>query len=389
MWPHFVSSCANPGPPRNQRSDAHDVLTVCRHLSINVSQLRTPRANPHTQESPEISEFCLEGTAITTGHFSATSNLYNKVSAVMLHADNGFKNTLVATDFSAFSNAALSQSVWLSRQTGARIVLANVIPDFSMSVHWGPHEREENQRELSIRSDTSMRRLIVDLEAVDLGVEFRTLIGEPFVEITRAVQAGCYDLVLAGTRGRATWERFFVGSTSKRLIRKCPSAVWIVKAEHVGQPKVVLACTDFSAVSFKAVTKGLWLAQQAGAEFHLLHVVDDKDVPEDIISRVPKGSSLRQEINDEAVRRMDEFLESLTVDRTQIQVHLSWGAPWQEICRVSQHQAADLIVIGTVGRSGIKGVLLGNTAEKVLDACECSVLTIKPDDFVSPIPSAA
>lgn len=303
----------------------------------------------------------------------------------MPHADNGLKKILVATDFSAFSNAALSQSVWLSRQTGAQIVLANTIPDLSMSVHWGPHEREENQRELSQRSDTSLRRMILDLEAKDLDIKFRTLIGEPFVEITRAVQAECFDLVLAGTRGLAKWERFFVGSTAKRLIRKCPAAVWIVKAEHVGRPKIVLATTDFSDVSFKAVKRGLWLARQAGAEFHLLHVVDEKDVPDDLVSIIPKGSSLRQEINDEAARRMEVFLESLTVDRTQIQVHLSWGTPWQEIGRISQHQAADLIVMGTVGRSGIKGVLLGNTAEKVLDTCDCSVLTIKPDDFVSPI----
>jgi hypothetical protein len=54
-----------------------------------------------------------------------------------------------------------------------------------------------------------------------------------------------------------------------------------------------------------------------------------------------------------------------------------------------KHQAADLIVIGTVGRSGIKGLLLGNTAEKVLDTCDCSMLTVKPDEFVSPIEPAS
>ena len=51
-------------------------------------------------------------------------------------------------------------------------------------------------------------------------------------------------------------------------------------------------------------------------------------------------------------------------------------------------KAAELIVIGTVGRSGIKGMRLGNTAEKVLDTCACSILTVKPDGFVSPIEPA-
>jgi nucleotide-binding universal stress UspA family protein len=56
--------------------------------------------------------------------------------------------------------------------------------------------------------------------------------------------------------------------------------------------------------------------------------------------------------------------------------------------RVAEHVQADLIAMGTVGRSGIKGLLLGNTAEKVLGACDLSMLTVKPDGFVSPIEPA-
>lgn len=307
-----------------------------------------------------------------------------------------YDRILVGMDFSLYAEAALKQAVWIARQTGARIVLAHTIANLRSAVHWTSNEAKIDlltgagdlmQRELREASDTKMRKMIVNLNAMDLDVKFETLLGEPFVELTHAVQSEGYDLVLIGTRGLAKWEQFFVGSTAKRLIRKCPGSVWIVKKEHVGQPKVVLAATDFSDVSLKAVTHGLRLAQQAGAEFHLLHIVDSNDVSDDLISRIPKGSSLRQEINEESSRRLEEFLKSLGGDRTQLQVHLSWGTPWQEIRRISRHQAADLIVIGTVGRSGIKGLLLGNTAEKVLDTCDCSILTVKPDGFVSPIES--
>ena len=296
-----------------------------------------------------------------------------------------YDRILVATDFSPYAAMAMKQAVWLARQSGGQLILAHTIPDFSRSAYWGPHEREANQRTLQERSDTAMRHAIVDLNAVDLDVKLVTLVGEPFVEITRAVQEEGCSLLIAGTRGHAKWEQFFVGSTAKRLMRKCSSSVWIVKAEHVDPPKVVLAATDFSDVSLKAVKEGLNIAQQAGAEFHLLHIVDSQDVPEDVISQIPAGSSVRQKIDEEAARRLDEFLESLAVDRTQIRIHLSWGTPWQEIQRISRHQQADLITIGTVGRSGIKGLLLGNTAEKVLDTCDCSILTVKPDGFVSPI----
>ena len=299
-----------------------------------------------------------------------------------------YDRILVATDFSPYAAAAMKQAVWLARKTGGQLILAHTIPDFRMSAYWGPNERETNQRTLRARSDVAMRRAVVDLNAIDLDVKLVTLVGEPFVEITRSAQEEDCSLVLVGTRGHAKWEQFFLGSTAKRLIRNCASSVWIVKAEHVGSPKVVLAATDFSEVSLQAVREGLKIAQQAGAEFHLLHIIDSGDVPEDMISRIPPGSSVRREIKEEASRRLEEFLESLAVDRTQIRPHLSWGTPWQEIQRISRHQVADLIVIGTVGRSGVKGLLMGNTAEKVLDTCDCSILTVKPDGFVSPIEPA-
>lgn len=316
----------------------------------------------------------------------------------MTNAFSGYRRILVATDFSSHAEAALQQAVWLARQAGASIVLAHTLPDLRRVMHASSYkarldllygEGELFQREVRQESDAKMRSAIANLNATDLNIKVETLLGEPFVEITHAVQQEEYDLVIAGTRGLAAWEQFFVGSTAKRLIRKCPASVWIVKAEHVGPPKVVLSPTDFSEVSLKAAAHGLWIAQQAQAQFHLLHIIDSHDVPENLVSQIPEGSSLRDEINEEARARLEKFVDSLQVDRSQLQIHLSWGTPWKEVKRLSQHVAADLITMGTIGRSGIRGMLLGNTAEKVLNSCDCSILTVKPADYVSPIQPAA
>lgn len=306
----------------------------------------------------------------------------------------GYQRILVGIDFSPSSEAAVKQATWLARQCDATITLAHTLPDLRRAVDSVSYQAKVDlfygegsvfQREVRRESDARMRRMIENLNAVDLVVNYETLLGAPYTEITYAVQQEGYDIVLVGTRGLAAWQRLFVGSTARRLIRKCPSSVWTVKAEHVGPPKSVLAATDFSEMSRRAVLEGLWVAQRASAQFHLLHVIDSEDVPEDIISRIPQGSSLRHEINEEAKRRFDEFVESLNTDPDQIQRHLSFGTPWQEIGRLALHLNVDLIALGTVGRSGIKGVLLGNTAEKVLNTCDCSILTVKPADFVSPI----
>ena len=170
---------------------------------------------------------------------------------------SGYRKILVGTDFSAYADAALKQAVWLARQSPAEITLAHTLPDLRHVVHSASTrakldllqgEGEIFEREVRLASDTRMRQMIADLGATELDVSCETLLGEPCVELTHAVQSEGYDLVLAGTRGLASWEQFFVGSTAKRLIRKCPANVWIVKAEHVGPPRVVLATTDFSDV---------------------------------------------------------------------------------------------------------------------------------------------
>lgn len=202
--------------------------------------------------------------------------------------------------------------------------------------------------------------------------------------IIHAVQQGGFDLVLAGSRGLGDWTQLLIGSTAKRLVRKCPVSVWMVKSEDVGPPKVILAPTDLSEVSRKAIREGLWLAEQSGAEFHVLHVVDSQKVREEEASEQSTSSSSRQEIDAEAMRQLEEFLNPLET-AVRIHSHVTQGVAWQEIGLMAQQLNADLIAIGTVGRSGVKGMLLGNTAEKVLDTCDCSILAVKPDGFVSPI----
>ncbi|MEI7461894.1 MAG: universal stress protein [Pirellula sp.] len=288
----------------------------------------------------------------------------------------GYLQAIVATDFSPAAKAAVQQAIWLSRTSGAKLAMTYAAPDSMQSFKTAHEIRQE--------SAVKMKEWMEDLGAADLDVPLQTRIGQPIVVIVHAVQQGGFDLVLAGSRGLGDWTQFLVGSTAKRLVRNCPVSVWIVKSEVVGPPKVILAPTDLSDVSRKAIREGLWLAEQSGAEFHVLHVVDSQKVRDEEASKQPPSSSSQQEIEAEAMRQLEEFLRPLET-AVRIHSHVTQGVAWQEIGRMAQQLNADLIAIGTVGRSGVKGMLLGNTAEKVLDTCDCSMLTVKRDGFVSPI----
>jgi nucleotide-binding universal stress UspA family protein len=311
----------------------------------------------------------------------------------------GYSNILVATDFSEHAKAAAKLAVWVSAQNQAQVVLAHVLSDLRRAVHHSSYkarmdllygEGELFEREIRRKSDAQLKSIIAGLDRPG-SIQYETLLGEPFVEIVHAVQQEGYDLVMTGTRGFSAWRQFLVGSTAKRLIRKCPCSVWNVKAEHATPPKVVLAATDLSEVSRRAVAEALWIAERSRAELHLLHVIDSSDVPPDLLEPTKEENpdrSLRQKIRSEAKERFHEFTKSVSAD-FPIVPQLSWGTPWREIRRVVRKLKVDLVALGTIGRSGVRGVLLGNTAEKVLTTCDASILTVKPAGFVSPIQPAS
>ena len=185
----------------------------------------------------------------------------------------GYLRAIVAIDFSTGANAALQQAIWLGRVSGAKLAMTYAAPDST--------QISQTAQEIRQESAVKMQAMIENLGAADLDVQLKTRIGKPFVVIIHAVQQEHFDLVFAGSRGHGDWTQFLVGSTAKRLVRKCPVSVWIVKSENVGPPKVILAPTDLSEVSRKAIQEGLWLAEQSGAEFHVLHVVDSPKVHEE------------------------------------------------------------------------------------------------------------
>lgn len=307
---------------------------------------------------------------------------------------SGVQSILVATDFSPDSAAAFKQAIWLAHESGAKTVLAHTRRDLRNAMHESSYETRLDllygkgdlfQKELRKASDEKLKKMIADVGEKDLDIEFETLLGEPFVQLTHAVQSQHHDIVMMGTRGLSSWQQFLIGSTAKKLIRCCPADVWIVKSTAQIPPKVVLAAIDFSSASLKAAAKAYWIARHANATFRLLHVIDSTDIPEDNTSLILRGGPLEQEIVTDARKRLESVQATLQLDTLHVETLLAWGAPWQEIERIAKQIGADLIALGTVGRTGISGILLGNTAEKILDRCASSVLVAKPDDFVSPV----
>ena len=308
---------------------------------------------------------------------------------------HGYRRVLAATDFSAYGEAALKRAVWIAQQNHSHLVLAHCVADLRRAVSKTSYRsrieflegsEEHFQRELRRESDEQLQRTIESFGPTGLEIRYETLLGEPYVELIHSVQQEKHDLVVTGTRGHGTWTQMLLGSTARRLVRNCPSAVWIVKSQDVKPPRAIVVAVDMSEASRSALQQAVWLGARAGAVVHVLHVVEANDIPLDLLdqkSSAPAGT-LREQIDREANQELDKLLHEATL-ANEPHRHVASGVPSEEIVKLAQRIAAGLIVLGTVGRSGMKGLLLGNTAETVLSHAECDVLAVKPAGFESPI----
>jgi universal stress protein E len=226
-------------------------------------------------------------------------------------------------------------------------------------------------------------------------VTTKVLVGSPSLAVIREVLKAKHDLVVKAAQGNGGFKELFFGATSMHLLRNCPCPVWAVKPMKHARLERILAAVDplpvddeHLALNTKILELGLYLAEAEGGE---LHVVHSWTLPRENLIRNRVGLSAREvgRMVQETERvHLQQFHEVVKKQIQQIpdkQIHFSKGDAGKIIPEVVRTHQIDLLVMGTVGRRGMSGLFIGNTAEKVLQKVDCSVLGIKPEGFVSPV----
>jgi len=279
----------------------------------------------------------------------------------------------------AGSRAAARQALWLAKRTGARV-------DFLHSTWAHPEEDRPTQAERPAEAEQQVEALRAEF-GVGVGASGLVLTEErPWVALTRRVLAGEADLVVVAKRNHTRRDDRKLGSVSMKLVHTCPGAVWVVKPEHDFEHGCVVAATDLTAVGDLAVEYGAFVAE---AEDSALCVVHAWQMPLDLqLSAARLGDAetgrRKEEIADAARRhiRALPFVERLG---ERVKVFAACDSPSHAIASLVAEKDPHLVVMGTISREGIAGWLVGNTAEKLLYRLDCSLLTVKPDEFVCPL----
>ena len=140
----------------------------------------------------------------------------------------------------------------------------------------------------------------------------------------------------------------------------------------------ILVPVDFSEYSARALDDAIGLAKKLKAEVHLLHCY--QIYPAGAVGfpyNVAIPDTYEREIREGASAHLARWLEKATAQGVRAEQHLAVDRPSHGIVALAEKLPADLIVIGTYGLTGLKHVLLGSVAERVLRHAPCPVLTVK------------
>jgi nucleotide-binding universal stress UspA family protein len=289
------------------------------------------------------------------------------------------KKVLCPVDFSAGSQHAMQVAVRLAGEMDAELVLVHA---WYVPASVFPSEEPLMPQLVQTVSDEAARGLDDAVrEATALGarrVTWKLLHGVPWRGIVDALDDDpAFDLVVIGTHGRTGVSRFLLGSVAEKVVRHAPCSVLAVRSDGEVRPFThVMVPVDFSGGARHALDRAAELVRPGGAGITLLHVIE---APVSYSGELPDPELLR-----DLDRRAAEYLERTGTElRSRVTVPVTArsrvGWPGAEILAALEHDPTiDLIVMGSHGRTGIKRVLLGSVAEKVVRHARCPVFVARP-----------
>ncbi|MEX2630345.1 MAG: universal stress protein [Tistlia sp.] len=315
-----------------------------------------------------------------------------------------FKNILYVADPSGLVLQAFHHAVGLAERNNARLTVVMVLEHLpSYLMRPAPDKLRQVQRN---ELQAALDRLCAWVSH-RVKVEARILEGKPFLAVIREVIRNECDLVVKSVDDDDSTKALLFGSTDMHLLRKCPCPVWLIKSTDPSSIRRVMACVHFNELdpSGRDTDEPLnrmilelagSLARQEASELHIAHAWEamgenvlrgsrtDAD-EEEVNSYVREVGHRHRLWLERLLRKSRQWIGPGAYDSLKRKTHVVKGPPDEVILKIVHVLRVDLIIMGTVARAGIPGIFIGNTAETILSKIDCSVLAVKPRDFVTPV----
>ena len=298
----------------------------------------------------------------------------------MISIRRPIRTVVAATDFSEPAESGLAWAAQAARNHGARLLVVHAVAppmpvaDFAappLTVDQDLRDAAKARLEAVVRSDT--------LAGVEAEAVLRD--GTPAQAVLDVADEAGADLIVVGTRGLTGFRHLLLGSTAERVVQRAKAPVLSVHPSDpapTGPPRTILVPTDFSEDA-EAALEAAGSCFGLGAEDSRVILLHVYHVPAEYRSYGPSSTFVRftEEVVGSFRSRLEELAAPLRAEDREIEVHVVQGIPPEVIVREAEERGADLIAMGTHGRSGVAHLLLGSTAERVVQHANCPVLTVR------------
>ncbi|HET6613262.1 MAG TPA: universal stress protein [Kofleriaceae bacterium] len=292
---------------------------------------------------------------------------------------------VVGTDFSPQAEVAIAHAAAVAERMGAPVTVVHVTvpvePPPSASAVWARAMAQVNAifDELSQEAAAHLSQTQARLADRGLVVDTRVLVEQPVAGLCRVTEALGAALLVVGTHGRTGMSRFLLGSVAERVVKLSPSSVLVARGDSPGDYRRILVPVDFSPASEAALA----LAVRVAARPATLELFHAWQVPRTIRTffdaRTADSATLRRDLS----RALTETGEAWCARHRQEGIDLRFahavGSPGHLIQdRLESSRGYDLVVTGSHGHRGVRGLLLGSVAQTTVRHAPCSVLVVRP-----------
>lgn len=301
------------------------------------------------------------------------------------------KNIIVVADFSEASDNAILQAMRIAQWNDAVLHVLHVIDEI---------EAVEAIELYGLKSPGEVRAQLCEHVRLRLAayvpvgthgspmedngeITFDVTIGDTFVDVLQAVDDLSADLLVVGHDRVGGPE--VVGHLARRFARKASTKVMLIRPGEPQSFRRVIACVDFSDLTNAVIEQGIRVARQENAELHIVHApVSVKRLFDLLDLSGELSQSRRAEQMDQMKLRMKRLLKPYApmFEGLSVKSHvLPHSTILKGLNEFLDEGEPTLAVIGSRGRKNFKGLLMGSTAETLVDAAHCSTLVIKPPEF--------
>lgn len=285
------------------------------------------------------------------------------------------EKVFLSTDGSEFSEGAVREAIRLAKRCSSSLSAISVIetnPEFASIAPQLMEKKEKAAREHLEAVKARARKEGIDCESIVREGE------DSYKYIVEEAARNKSTMIVMGRRGLKGLKRLVMGSTTARVIGLSPCSVLVVpRAAHL-EFKNILVATDGSRYSAAAASEAIGIAKLNNSKLTVLSVVPSELMPPtDLEMAIGQRDLVAEKEMKEAEKNAKTVKDAAQKAGVVVQAFVMSGKPAEAIIETAKEKSADLIVLGSHGRTGLEKLLMGSVAERVIVLATSAVLVVK------------